>query len=76
MESVRGQGIAKLLLKHYCKEFAMRQNLDIIALIHVTNTASMTLLTRGLGFRVIAKCFWTKFKRTEKKGKLFHVSKL
>lgn len=62
LESERGKGYGLLVTKAFCKEFVERENLDVIAFIIDTNTASLRLFAK-LNFRQIGAATWLKIKR-------------
>lgn len=59
--SAQGRGLAKIVLKAFCKHFAAKENLDLLAFIRDKNTISQSLFN-GLGFKVIRISSWFKIK--------------
>lgn len=60
-DKAKRKGYGKLLIKAFCREIAQRDQVDIIAYINLTNTASRNLFVK-LGFKGIGKCSYLKFK--------------
>lgn len=60
-EKAKRKGYGKLLIKAFCREIARRDQVDILAYINLTNTASKNLFV-GLGFKEIGKCSYLKYK--------------
>lgn len=55
------KGYGKLLIKAFCRELAEKDEVDLIAYINQTNTASRKLFV-SLGFKEIGKCSYLKVK--------------
>lgn len=60
-DKAKRKGYGKLLIKAFCREIAQRDQIDMIAYINITNTASRNLFV-SLGFKGIGKCDYLKFK--------------
>lgn len=61
IETAQRRGLATLILRIYCKEFATRENLDVIAYYQIANKASATIFA-SLGFEEYRQCSWVKMK--------------
>lgn len=57
IESVRRKGLGKLLMQFFCKQFAIRENLNVLVYANADNTESMSLL-QNIGFTILNECFW------------------
>lgn len=57
VESVRRQGLGRLLMEFHCKHFVELENLDVLAFVDADNDASFKLLQR-IGFKILNECAW------------------
>lgn len=62
LDVARNRGYGLLVTKAFCKEFVMRENLDLIAFIIDTNYSSLRLFDK-LKFREIGSATWLKIQR-------------
>lgn len=65
IEAAKGRGLGKLVMKIYCKTYAERYDLDLVAFIRVNNTVSKNLFA-SLGFIEYRLCHWSKVRPDDK----------
>lgn len=61
VDSAKGRGLGKLVMKIYLKYFVARENVDLFVFIRVENFISRKLF-QGLGFEDFKTCSWSKLK--------------
>lgn len=62
LEKEQGNGYGKLITKAFCKEFAERENIDLISFVVDNNYPSLNIFKK-LNFQTIGGGTWLKIKR-------------
>lgn len=62
VESAQNRGLATLMIQIYSKEYAKRENLDILAFYHADSEVSAKIFS-SLGYEEVMQCSWIKLKR-------------
>lgn len=61
VDSAKGRGFAKIVLREFCKRFVAKESMDLIAFVREPNMISKHIF-HGLGFEFFSKCSWFKIK--------------
>lgn len=54
MDTMKGRGLGKLIMKIYCKNYAETENMDLFVFVLRHNTVSLNLM-KSIGFVPFAK---------------------